>query len=168
MNSFTSIEIVILCRVNQIEARDPAKDSRPQNDWRKIDMFCLGNPRADRGEGEGEAEEEVRRGCKSLRERIEKNRGERDGREQKGKAIYRRRPGNKTDQSIRRLKSMAAVRAQTMQTRINRKMRGEGWPFAATTNEPNANGNAKMVCEKRIRRRKRLAAFAPAPGCSTC
>ena len=55
-----------------------------------------------------------------------------------------------------RLKSIAAVRAQTMQTsNQTAKIRNDGQPFAATTSAPSANGSAKIVCEKRISRRNR-------------
>src|SRR6266576_5976428 len=60
-----------------------------------------------------------------------------------------------SDQSTNRLKSMAAVRARTMQINTNRKILQEGHPFAATKSAPKAKGRAKIVCEKRINRKKR-------------
>jgi hypothetical protein len=42
-----------------------------------------------------------------------------------------------------------------MHTTTNKNVRKDGRPFAATTNAPRANGSAKIVCEKRISRRKR-------------
>jgi hypothetical protein len=53
------------------------------------------------------------------------------------------------------LKSIAAVRANTMQRTTRQRILKDGQPFAATTSAPRANGNAKIVCEKRINRRKR-------------
>jgi hypothetical protein len=58
-----------------------------------------------------------------------------------------------------RLKSMAAVLAKIMQSRTSEKTRNEGLPCAATKSAPNANGSAKIVCEKRIKRRNRVSAF---------
>src|SRR2546421_471003 len=63
------------------------------------------------------------------------------------------------DQSLRRLKSMAAVRARTMQRRTSASVRKLGWPFAATSSAPRAKGRAKIVCENRISRRKRMTRF---------
>src|SRR5919197_6128825 len=60
-----------------------------------------------------------------------------------------------SDQSTSRLKSIAAVRANTMQMITRTKTLNDGQPFAATTSAPRANGSAKIVCEKRISRRKR-------------
>src|SRR5438445_628020 len=60
-----------------------------------------------------------------------------------------------SDQSISRLKSIAAVRAKTMHATTKSKIFNDGQPFAATTSAPRANGSAKIVCEKRINRRKR-------------
>src|ERR1700681_3982904 len=66
-----------------------------------------------------------------------------------------------------RLKSMAAVLAKIMQSRTSKKIRNEGLPCAATKSAPNANGSAKIVCEKRIKRRNRVSAFASlVPGMS--
>jgi hypothetical protein len=42
-----------------------------------------------------------------------------------------------------------------MQTTTSKNVRKDGRPFAATTSAPRANGNAKIVWEKRISRRKR-------------
>jgi hypothetical protein len=62
------------------------------------------------------------------------------------------------------LKSIAAVRANTMQAITNKRILDDGHPSAATTSAPSANGNAKMVCEKRISRRKRvIESFTPIP-----
>ncbi len=52
---------------------------------------------------------------------------------------------------------MAAVRAVTMQRRTRTRTRAGGNPPAATTREANAKGRAKIVCEKRISRRKRAS-----------
>src|SRR5438477_12678364 len=60
------------------------------------------------------------------------------------------------DQSIRRLKSMAAVRARTMQASTSKSVRGDGRPLAATSSAPNAKGRAKIVWEKWTSRRKRI------------
>src|SRR5688572_13702269 len=54
---------------------------------------------------------------------------------------------------------MAAVRARTMQASTRSNVRGEGRPSAATRSAPSAKGRAKMVWEKRIRRRNRVTAF---------
>jgi hypothetical protein len=51
---------------------------------------------------------------------------------------------------------MAAVRANTMHATTRSKILNDGQPFAATTSAPRANGNAKIVCEKRINRKKRV------------
>src|SRR5207237_4156026 len=59
------------------------------------------------------------------------------------------------DQSTNRLKSIAAVRANTMQATTRNRILNDGQPFAATISAPRANGSAKIVCEKRISRRKR-------------
>jgi hypothetical protein len=59
------------------------------------------------------------------------------------------------------LKSIAAVRAKTMQTTTRNRIFNDGQPFAATISAPSANGSAKIVCEKRISRRNR--AIAPLP-----
>src|SRR6476646_2904458 len=61
-----------------------------------------------------------------------------------------------SDQSAMRLKSIAAVLAKIIQSRTNEKVRNEGRTFAATNSAPKANGSAKMVCEKRIKRRNRV------------
>jgi hypothetical protein len=53
------------------------------------------------------------------------------------------------------LKVIAAVRAKTMQSRINPKIRHPGNPSAATTIAPSAKGRAKTVCENRMKVRKR-------------
>ena len=45
-----------------------------------------------------------------------------------------------------RLKAIAADRAPTIATMIQRICRGEGSPFAASTAPRKANGNAKSVC----------------------
>ena len=61
-------------------------------------------------------------------------------------------------QSVIRLKSIAAVRAKTMQSRIRPKILQPGKPLcalAATSMEPSANGSAKTVCENRMKVRKR-------------
>jgi hypothetical protein len=50
---------------------------------------------------------------------------------------------------------MAAVRARTMQVNTSRKILQEGHPFAAAKSAPKAKGSAKIVCEKRISRKKR-------------
>src|ERR1700730_10492561 len=55
------------------------------------------------------------------------------------------------DQSARRLKNMAADRAQTIQERTRKNTRADGKPPAATINAPRAKGSAKTVCENRIR-----------------
>src|SRR5262249_597572 len=60
-----------------------------------------------------------------------------------------------SDQSTIRLKSIAAVRANTMQITTRTKILTDGQPFAATTSAPRANGRAKIVWEKRISRRNR-------------
>src|ERR1700731_1672264 len=60
-----------------------------------------------------------------------------------------------SDQSLSRLKSMAAVRARTMQTRTRSSVRGASRPLAATRRDPKAKGRAKMVWEKRTSRRNR-------------
>src|SRR5439155_26353740 len=57
------------------------------------------------------------------------------------------------DQSTNRLKSIAAVRANTMQATTRNRILNDGQPFAATISAPRANGTAKIVCEKRINRR---------------
>src|SRR5262249_19238575 len=54
---------------------------------------------------------------------------------------------------------MAAVRAQTMQIITKARVCGDGIPSAATTRVPSAKGRAKIVCEKRINRRKRAVAL---------
>ena len=54
-------------------------------------------------------------------------------------------------QSARRLKSIAAVRAQTMQSRTSVSSRSDGRPCVATRSAPSAKGSAKTVCENRIR-----------------
>ena len=71
-NAFAPIEIIILRRINQIEARDPANYASPEHKRRKIDMSCLRNPGADRSDGERQSEKEVRRAREPFRERIEK------------------------------------------------------------------------------------------------
>src|SRR5450432_1967646 len=63
-------------------------------------------------------------------------------------------------QSTIRLKSIAAVRAQTMQSKTRTSKRSDGRPFVATSKAPSANGSAKSVCEKRMRRRKRASPFS--------
>ena len=60
------------------------------------------------------------------------------------------------DQSLNRLKSIAAVRARTMHARTRSNVRKVGRPFAATRSAPKAKGRAKTVCEKRISRRTRV------------
>jgi len=72
-----------------------------------------------------------------------------------------------SDQSTRRLKSIAAVRAKTMQASTRSSVRTDGRPFAATTNAPRANGRAKTVWEKRISRRN-LVTGPPSPLASPC
>src|SRR4029077_17503267 len=49
----------------------------------------------------------------------------------------------KSDKYTKRLKSIAAVPAHTMQTRRSSKIRGEGQPFAETISAPSAKGSAK-------------------------
>ena len=63
------------------------------------------------------------------------------------------------DQSTRRLNSIAAVRAKTMQRRTSPSTRAVGRPFAATRSAPKAKGRAKIVWENRISRRKRVRMF---------
>ena len=70
-------------------------------------------------------------------------------------------------QSINRLNNMAAVRAKTMQANTRRTSRADGRPLAAMSSAPNAKGSAKIVCEKRINRRKRLTIF-PGTGSIRC
>jgi hypothetical protein len=65
-------------------------------------------------------------------------------------------------QSASRLKTIAAVRAKTMQRMISTMVRVGGRPRAATSIEPSAKGSAKMVCEKRMKRSSR--GNAPRPG----
>src|SRR5437773_12291114 len=48
-----------------------------------------------------------------------------------------------------------------MQASTNKNVRDDGRPFAATMSAPSANGSAKIVCEKRISRKKR--AIGPPP-----
>jgi hypothetical protein len=50
-----------------------------------------------------------------------------------------------TDQSTTLLKSMAAVRANTMQTITSKRILGDGQPFAATISAARAKGSAKIV-----------------------
>ena len=50
-----------------------------------------------------------------------------------------------SDQSTTRLKSMAAVRAKTMQTITSKRILGDGQPFAATISAARAKGSAKIV-----------------------
>ena len=72
-NAFAPIEIVILCRINQIKARDPANHAGSEYKGREIDTPCLRNPGTNWSDGERQSEEEVRRAREPLRERIEKN-----------------------------------------------------------------------------------------------
>jgi hypothetical protein len=65
------------------------------------------------------------------------------------------------------LKSMAAVRARTMHKTTRTKVRTVGRPSAATSSAPRAKGSAKMVCEKRIKRRKRVTTFGAAGSIGT-
>src|SRR5437660_6111207 len=52
-----------------------------------------------------------------------------------------------------------------MQRTTRTRILQEGHPLAATISAPRANGNAKIVCEKRISRRKRDTG-PPSPTCS--
>src|SRR5438477_2105380 len=48
-----------------------------------------------------------------------------------------------------------------MQITTSDNVRSDGRPFAATTSAPRANGSAKTVWEKRIRRRNRASPLGP-------
>ncbi len=52
--------------------------------------------------------------------------------------------------STRRLKAMAAVRAETMQTTIQNRTGRRGMPWAASTAPVSAKGRAKMLCSHLI------------------
>ena len=53
------------------------------------------------------------------------------------------------------MKTIAAVRAKIIQSRISPKIRHPGNPCAATIIAPSAKGSAKTVCEKRMKVRNR-------------
>ncbi len=74
-NALATIEIVILCRINQIKSSDPADYAGSKHQRRKIDMSGLRNPGADRRNCQRESEKEVGGAREPLRERIEKNHG---------------------------------------------------------------------------------------------
>jgi len=95
-DAFTAIKIVILRRVNQIETGDPTDHSRGQNDRCKIDMSSLGNPRPDRRDGQREAKKKMGRGSEAFCERVEKNDGKGNRRENESQAIDERGREDKT------------------------------------------------------------------------
>ncbi len=75
---FPAIEIYVLRRVNQIEARDPADYSGSQHQGRPIEPAGLCDPGAGGRDREGEAEEKVGRARESLRQRVEENNNQGD------------------------------------------------------------------------------------------
>src|SRR5215470_89698 len=83
-NPFTSIEIVILRGVNQIESSDPANYTGRKYQRCKIELSSLGDPGADRSNGQRQSNEEMRRTGKSFCDRVEKNYCESEGGEEKG------------------------------------------------------------------------------------
>src|SRR6266446_2790569 len=95
-NAFAPIEIIILCRINQIKSSDPADHARSKHQWRKIDMSGLRNPSADRRNCQRQSEKEMGRAREPLRERIEKNHGQSNRREHQRQSIDRRRCENKS------------------------------------------------------------------------
>src|ERR1700719_2982834 len=63
------------------------------------------------------------------------------------------------DQSTQRLKSIAAVRAQTIQASTRTNTRDDWIPLSATTSALRADGSAKTVCEILISRKNRSIAL---------
>jgi len=89
-DAFAAIKIIILRRINQIETGDPTDHCRGQNDRCKIDMSGLSNPRPDRREGQREAKKKMGGGSEAFCERVEKNDGEGNRRENESQAIDER------------------------------------------------------------------------------
>ena len=188
MQRFVAIEFEILRRVDQVEARDPADHSGRQDQRRPGEPAGCRDPGPDRRDRQREPEKEMGRRGEAFRQRVEKDDRERERREQSVSRLIAARREHETrvswpaaarpppvcesrrwraavrgfrwssDQSTIRLKSIAAVRAKTMQSKHEKKSRGVGRPCVATRSAPRANGSAKMVCEKRISCRKRATA----------
>src|SRR5207253_8869879 len=95
-NAMMAINVVIVRHIDQIETGDPTDHSSGRNDRCKIDMASLGNPRPDRGEGQREAKKKMGRGGEAFCERVEKNDGEGNRRENESQAIDERGRKDKT------------------------------------------------------------------------
>ena len=71
--TFAAIEIVILRRVDEVEAAHPAKHAEAENERRQREPASLSKPGSDWCDGQSEAEKKMRRVCETLRYGVKEN-----------------------------------------------------------------------------------------------
>ena len=96
MQSFTPVEIRILCRVDEVEAGHPADYAGSQNQGRQSELSRLRDPRTGRCHRQGKTEEEVSRVGEAFREGVKEDDSQRDRRKPGGQAIDRRTRAQKS------------------------------------------------------------------------
>src|SRR6185503_1147489 len=81
----------------QIEPRHPADHPQTEQDRSKIDLPRLGDPGADRGEGQGKSKKEMSGRGETFRDRIEKDGGQSQRRKPEGQPVNGARASDKSE-----------------------------------------------------------------------
>ncbi len=115
--SLCAIELMILRRVDDVEARDPEQHREREHQRRQREVPAHGQPRADWGHREREPEEEMAERREALGERVEEDDQQRDGRQAKAERIDPPRHADERCRARDQQRDRSATRDQGMPRR---------------------------------------------------